>query len=198
MKKLEELYPASFFKGRHRLKWRGPIVADAIITLFDFSSIIDVGCGVGEIVEELRSRGNMAIGLEGPDTVRDFMLIGPEAMIFWDLRKPLPFTRHGYELAICFEVAEHIEAEYAAVFVENLTTLAPRILMSAAPPGQEGHHHFNCQLPKYWEDLFFLRDYERRRGVEDLWETQLAAWSKKKELRSWINNALYFEEENYP
>lgn len=195
MRSLEEMYPKGFFRGRHRLRWRGPIVADAIEALFDFKLLIDVGCGIGEVVEELRSRGRMAIGLEGPSTALDYLLPGPEAMIFWDLRKPLPFVRHGYDLAVCFEVAEHIEEEFATVFVENLTKLAPRILVSAAPPGQEGHHHFNCQLPEYWEGLFSPAGYVRRRGVEDLWKTQLAAWSKKKELRSWINNSLYFEEE---
>jgi hypothetical protein len=67
----------------------------------------------------------------------------------------LPFPDLGtFDLAISFEVAEHLPANRAAGFIADLCSLAPVVAFSAAIPGQGGTGHINEQWPAYWCDLF--------------------------------------------
>lgn len=103
--------------------------------------IIDVGCGPGIYVQALREMGYEVEGID-PDPRC------PEKQISM-------FDVDGkYDLAICLEVAEHIDASLADDVVKKLTELAPTIIFSAAVPGQGGHGHINCQPKEYWEHKF--------------------------------------------
>ncbi len=59
----------------------------------------------------------------------------------------------GWDLAICLEVAEHLNPEAARPLVEGLAH-AGRVLFSAATPDQPGVNHVNCQPHDYWHGLF--------------------------------------------
>ena len=43
----------------------------------------------------------------------------------------------------------------------NLLVLsgAAYVVFTAAPPGQDGHHHVNCQPQSYWLSKFLARGY---------------------------------------
>lgn len=103
--------------------------------------IIDVGCGPGIYVQALRDAGFNVVGIDPdkrcPEIVRSM------------------FDEHGkYDLALCLEVAEHIDESLADDVVKKLVELAPVIIFSAALPGQGGHGHINCQPKEYWERKF--------------------------------------------
>jgi SAM-dependent methyltransferase len=103
--------------------------------------IIDVGCGPGIYVKSLRDLGHEVFGIDPdpkcPEIVRSV------------------FKEYGkYDLALCLEVAEHIDESLADDVVKKLTELAPTIIFSAALPGQGGHGHINCQPKEYWENKF--------------------------------------------
>ena len=103
--------------------------------------IIDVGCGPGIYVQALRELGHDVVGIDPdkrcPDTIKSM------------------FDEDGkYDLALCLEVAEHIDPHDADYVCEKLTELAPVIIFSAALPGQGGHGHINCQEKWYWEHKF--------------------------------------------
>lgn len=103
--------------------------------------IIDVGCGPGIYVKALRELGYEVDGID-PDPRC------PE-------RQVSMFDVEGkYDLAICLEVAEHIDESLADDVVKKLTELAPTIIFTAAQPGQGGHGHINCQPKEYWERKF--------------------------------------------
>lgn len=103
--------------------------------------IIDVGCGPGIYVKALRDLGHDVIGIDPdkrcPEIIKSM------------------FDEDGqYDLAICLEVAEHIDESLADNVVKKLTELAPIVIFSAAVPGQGGHGHINCQPKEYWERKF--------------------------------------------
>lgn len=75
-----------------------------------------------------------------------------------DLEEELP-RLGGFHLAICLEVAEHLSKKRAPGLVQDLCKLAPRILWSAAVPGQGGIGHINEQWPTWWARLFRERGY---------------------------------------
>jgi hypothetical protein len=70
-----------------------------------------------------------------------------------DLNQPLKLSEK-FDLAVCIEVAEHLQRAAAAPLVQTLTSVAPVVLFSAAIPGQGGHGHYNEQPRSFWHALF--------------------------------------------
>lgn len=196
LKSLDEIYTKSFFKNRYKLSWRARIVCDAICETFKPSSVIDVGCAIGDYVEEFRNRGIFSHGIEGTMNVLQFAVISP---LIHDLRIPIKHLHINYleekkfDLCLSFEVAEHIEEEFSDIYVKNLCTLSDFILLSAAPPNQLGIGHFNCQLKNYWEAKFFRKNYARDKVFEKRFKGFLNPWRGKKELRSYYENCMVFK-----
>ncbi|GAG74770.1 unnamed protein product, partial [marine sediment metagenome] len=150
---LDKAYNKKFFTQRRSLAWRVPIVVDAVMEVLNPKSVIDVGCGNGDLVQGFSYIiKSPCYGIEGTVNALDSMEMWLSNYVFVrDLRAPLDeFLLQRAGLVVCFEVAEHIEEEYANVFVDNLCSLSDTILMSAAPPGQGGTYHVNCQPWSYW------------------------------------------------
>jgi len=195
MKRLDELYKESFFSRRNRLLWRVPFVCDALVEVFKPSTFIDVGCGIGDFVKGMLDRSVEAYGLEGSVNCLKFLQVPDDRIFILDLRAPV-FSRvdNRFSLLSCFEVAEHIEPEFADVFVDNLCGLSSSIVMSFAPPGQEGHGHFNCQEGSYWIEKMEKRNRvlntDAISRIKRLWEPV----KNRREMRSYYNHLLCFEE----
>jgi hypothetical protein len=203
MQVLESIYKDVFFRNRYKLHWRAPHVCGAIKEVFDPLTVIDVGCATGDLVEEFNKMGILSMGLEGAETVKPHLIIPDNALVIWDLREVLDLSifnplnmPYPFGLTICLEVAEHIEPEYAHIFVGNLTLLSKRILLSAAPPGQGGHHHVNCQQPNYWDKMFGDYDYIRKQEMADKVIELLKPWKHKPGIKAYYYNLLYYEKES--
>ena len=94
------------------------------------------------------------------------------------------------DLAQSFEVAEHIEEEYADIFLHNLLKDDPDIvLLTAAPIGQHGFKHVNCQEREYWmtkmKNMGWLFS-------QDLLHTVMEWGAPKKCPLWWANNLMVF------
>jgi hypothetical protein len=108
-----------------------------------------------------------------------------------DLREPF-FDFPRYDLCLCLEVAEHIEPEYAEIFVRNLTRLSNDILISIAPPGQGGHHHVNCRDIEYWDGLFNAVGLTRLDNISDKVKSEIEPWKDKPGIKAyWYNLHFY-------
>lgn len=198
MEELRNIYKKRFFARRNSMNWRAPIMAKAIIDMFNPSSIIDVGCATGDILRAIEEMdGNVVIrGIEGSDQAIEYFEVNFDRIFVLDLRFSISLHDVGLivpaDLCMSLEVAEHIEPEYAEQYVNNLCNFSDRILLTAAPPGQGGHHHVNCQFPSYWERLFnsfgFIWDIDTTLEFK----RQLKPWAHKKGIKAYYDNALYF------
>jgi SAM-dependent methyltransferase len=187
---LERLYPPRFFARRYKLNWRAPIVVEAIQRIFQPDSVLDVGCATGDLVAEWDRRGVMAFGLEGSTAALDYL--ETKQVFFYDLKLPVQLDVR-FDLATCFEVLEHIEPEGADQLVENLVGFSDRLLLSAAPPGQGGHHHVNCKPLEYWLERFARHDYlSKKRPVEAI-KAAWAPWRNKPGITAFYHNLFYVE-----
>lgn len=129
-------------------------VVPIVLELIRPSSVVDVGCGLGEWLVAFQECGvDDIFGIDGEYVDRSILHIPQEKFKVVDINKPFILGR-TYDLAVCLEVAEHLEPENASNFVASLTRLAPVILFSAAIPLQGGTHHVNEQWPEYWVHLF--------------------------------------------
>lgn len=187
---LENMYKGGFFKNRHKLNWRAEHFCRAVIATFDPKDVIDVGCATGDLVACFNDMGLIAFGIEGSGNAKPFLETG--YIWFHDLREPIK-PSITFDLVMSLEVAEHIEPEYAEIYVANLVTLGDRILITAAPPGQGGHHHFNCQLPEYWDEKFKAHNYLQIPFLTQMLKNQLVPWKHKPGIKAFYDNAIYYE-----
>ena len=149
------LYDGGFY-ARHRDHSieSARIVAPLVMRLAAIGSVIDVGCGVGGWLRAFSENGVATLrGLDGNYVDRSQLYIPSESFAEIDLQQPLHLEGR-YDLAVCLEVAEHLDPPAGAELVRALTDVAPLILFSAAVPGQGGIGHVNEQWPAYWRRLF--------------------------------------------
>lgn len=119
-----------------------------LVQRFGITSMLDVGCGPGGMVDAARARGLEAWGVDGDPFIR-FDMAGFFTHDFTEGR--WPWTRR-FDLIWCTEFVEHVEAQYQDNYLATFD--AGRVLfLTAAPPGFPGHHHVNCQHESYWIDL---------------------------------------------
>jgi len=117
-------------------------------------SLLDVGCGNGTWLKAALELGVTSIlGVDGVAIASDEFLVPQDFFRKQDLSAPLDFGRK-FDLVLCLEVAEHLEAENSETLIQSLVRHSDFIVFSAACPGQPGQHHVNCRWPDYWQRLF--------------------------------------------
>lgn len=158
-------------------------LADAIVNEFAPADAVDVGCGIGWILERLQEHGVRITGIEGS---RHAIARSPlaSAIVRANLERGVPDLGR-FDVAICIEVAEHLPARAAASLVDGLCRLGRHVVFTAAPPGQGGIHHVNEQPPEYWFELFERSGYTRSPATDRL----LGAISEIREP-SWMHRNL--------
>lgn len=145
------------------------------------ASLLDVGCGTGTwLLAAMEAGIGDVFGIDGVDIPADQMLISFEHFQCWDLRRPIDLGRR-FEMAICLEVAEHLDEPHADTLLDTLTRHADCIYFSAACPGQPGQNHLNCQWPSWWQERFNERGYQCDDRVRwRLWnESRLEPWYRQ-------------------
>jgi SAM-dependent methyltransferase len=127
--------------------------------MFAPTSVVDIGCGVGTWLSVFRELGvAKTLGIDGAYVDTSQLLIDRDTFRSHDLSQPLRLDQ-TFDMAVSLEVAEHIPAASAQIFVDTLSSLAPLVLFSAAIPFQGGDNHINEQWPEYWIERFANRDY---------------------------------------
>lgn len=171
------VYGREYYAKRRREPFRSEAhqIAKVLREEFQPESVIDFGCAVGSYLEPFFESGITIKGVEGNRAALELAVIPQELVEQHDLRT-LYHPEAEYDLVLSIEVAEHLPEKYADVFVTNLTSAGSTIVMTAAPPGQDGTHHVNEQPRDYWiskfENYGFIYDsrtVERlRSNIEEL------------------------------
>ncbi|MBX0327335.1 methyltransferase domain-containing protein [Oscillochloris sp. ZM17-4] len=137
-------------------------VADEIVAAIGPGSVLDAGCALGLLVEQLRERGVDAEGVDiseyaianAPEAVRPFVRVGSVA-------EP-PGRR--YDLIVCIEVLEHMPREEAERAIAAFCAHADDVLFSSTPLDFKEATHFNVHPIEHWAELFarhgFVRDVD--------------------------------------
>jgi SAM-dependent methyltransferase len=124
-------------------------------------SYVDVGCGSGAYAAEATRRGHSVVGLERSLAGRLIARRQGVDCRHFDLRRPLPMPdTASFDVAYCFEVAEHLPQELGESLVDVICRFARKIVFSAAPPGQGGVGHINEQPPDYWHIRFAANGFD--------------------------------------
>jgi len=162
-----------------------PLMGNIFDNILKPKNVIDVGCGHGILMDGLSCE---SVGIEASDEgFKQTKERGYEAHQI-DLRLPLDFKRR-FDLAISIEVAEHLEEEYADIFVDNLISLSNRILVTASPKVEQ--YHYNPQSKQYWIEKFSAKGFSLSETTNVLVETMR---EKIPKARGYLyNNLMFFE-----
>lgn len=142
-------YDRRFATGKRRRKPYAGNFARIVADHFKPGSVLDVGCGTGDILAEFMVLGIEVRGVDGSPACREHALIPSNLFTVWDLRNPLPIES-PVDLVLCLEVAEHIEERWAPVLVDGLARAGRHLVFSAAEPGQGGLDHCNLKPREWW------------------------------------------------
>lgn len=117
-------------------------------------ALLDVGAGEGHWSAEAAKLGVPAVHAVDLESHHDY-----GANVYeWDatLAHSLPMwegAKH-WPMALCLEMAEHVDEFTGDRLVTSLCRVADEIVWSAAIPGQGGDGHVNEQWPAYWSERF--------------------------------------------
>lgn len=130
------------------------IIAKIVYDILQPKSIVDVGCGIGNWLNEFQILGvNDYLGIDGTHLNKKLFLLDTNKLKLVDLEQNYSIDRK-FDLAVSLEVAEHLSENSADLFIENLCNLSNTILFSAAIPGQGGQNHINEKPVSYWKQKF--------------------------------------------
>jgi SAM-dependent methyltransferase len=139
-------------------------VAEAILKQYAPKTVIEFGCGNGELSKALSKAGIAVTAIDGyanPD------FGGYDNISFYkiDLNDPtevgnfLSSQIKTFDVAICMEVAEHLTPAVSESLIDSLTSAADVVIFSAAIPEQDGDGHINCRDRFFWHEQFEKRNF---------------------------------------
>ncbi|EFO81262.1 hypothetical protein OSCT_0851 [Oscillochloris trichoides DG-6] len=152
---------APYCRNEHWTTFFGHI-ANQIVTSIGPQRVLDAGCALGLLVEQLHLRGVEVAGVDiseyaintAPESIRPLLRIGSITE---------PFGQR-YDLIVCIEVLEHMPRAAAEQAVINFCQHSDDILFSSSPLDFKEATHCNVQPIEYWADLFarqgFVRDVD--------------------------------------
>jgi SAM-dependent methyltransferase len=128
--------------------------------LFSYKSIIDIGCGRGAWLKAFieNKKDIEAIGVDGHwnrGRLMDPSIKFKECDLdYFSVSNIFNQFLPKFDLAICVEVAEHLNPAASESFVREITRLSDSIIFSSAYIGQEGAGHINMRKHSDWARIF--------------------------------------------
>ena len=172
--------------SRHSARTILPILMELTGPL---SSVVDIGCGNGVWLSVFREFGTTrTLGLDGDHVDRSKLEINELDFIAADLNEPLPIEG-PFDLALTLEVVEHLPKERAESIVEELCSLAPIVLFSAAVPLQTGEGHINEEWQQVWAARFEEHGYHTLDPIRSrIWQNLSVSWWYQQNLLVFASN----------
>ena len=167
---LDSIYPEKYFEKDHVKPETVEAYCRLVPEIYEsltgkkLSSIIEFGSAGGWFLSGFIKAGYNVLGLEGTNA-------GVEACLRTGVLKNQIFqhnfrrefkANHSCCIALCTEVAEHIEPPFSSVLVKGLVDAAPFIWFSFEEPNTNpAHIHHPNEMPaKFWINLFDFFGYK--------------------------------------
>lgn len=132
---------------------RDPATLAYLVDRYGITSLLDVGCGPGGMLNDAIALGVQAAGIDGDS----FVCEADRRITCHDYTRG-PLLWSSVDLVWSMEFVEHVAPEFVGNFLATFD--AGRVLfLTAAPPGFPGHHHVNCQPESYWIVLLAQRGW---------------------------------------
>jgi len=162
----------------HWLNFFGAI-AGKIVAGIQPKTVLDAGCAMGFLVEQLRVQGVEAWGVDiseyaiqnAHESIQEYVWVG-------SVTEPFP---RKYDLIVTIEVLEHLPKEASEQALINLCQHTDDILFSSTPLDYKESTHFNVQPVEYWAELFAQQGFYRDVDFDATFITPWAARYRRKQ-----------------
>lgn len=179
----DELYNAEYFAMVERTSAMSVgVVADAIVSAFRPTTLIDVGCGTGTLLSELQARDVLCRGLEYATAAIDACRSRGLDVRRFDVESDILPTDIGRsDVAISMEVGQQLHPDSSDRYVDLLSSLADTVVFSSAVPGQGDRSPRNEQTHEFWIGKFAERGFQLDDRLSTIWrdkwkEQNTAPW----------------------
>lgn len=148
--------PLLYYSFNELALQNAPGVIGAIAARFpNARSYLDVGAGGGAFAAYAGKVGKRVVACEYSPHGRKYARKQGVDIHAFDLTQTPPTDIQGrFDLAYCFEIAEHLPPEIGLNLVRFLVERGETIVFTAAQPGQGGSGHINEQPKEYWVERF--------------------------------------------
>lgn len=164
----------------------GPqIFLPEILKDINVCSLLDVGAGKGTWLAAALDYGlTDLVGIDGVKVSNEELACLPSLIIQKDLAEGFSLGR-SFDVAICFEVAEHLPDVSANRLIESISQHTNLCFFGAAIPGQNGQGHINCQWPGFWQSIFNQYGFECFDDIRPrIWNMQGEPWYRQNIFRA--------------
>jgi hypothetical protein len=127
-------------------------VLEYAINKLSITSMLDIGCGLGGMVELGMSYGLDSYGIDGDYSVSRNPILSNNILIH-DYTIGCSGLMNKVGMVWSCEFLEHVEEKYIDNYMKDFQ-LGKYIFITHALPGKLGHHHVNCKDSLYWENIF--------------------------------------------
>jgi len=123
-----------------------PFLWNWVIDKYKIKTMLDVGSGLGYAGQYFVQNNIDVTAIDGLTyNVKNAVI----PTIQHDLAESIFKTEEKFDFIWTCEVAEHIDEAHIDKFLSTVTN-GKVLAITAAPPGDGGHHHVNCRPLDYW------------------------------------------------
>jgi hypothetical protein len=164
-----DIYKENYYKKRSegKISEEAEEIGKVLYDYYEPESVMDFGRAIGHYLSYFRNQGAEVKGVDAHPAGKKHAVVPEELIDVHDLRE-LYRTEKDYDMAICFEVLEHIPESFVDEAVASIADSSDLLAISAAPPGQGGTFHVNEKSKDFWIRKFDSRgfSYEGREKEE--------------------------------
>jgi ubiquinone/menaquinone biosynthesis C-methylase UbiE len=144
----------------------GITIVDNLIKNYKFKTVLDAGCGSGDVVRYLMSKGYDARGIELSTTVlkkysKDLL---DKKIVFQGSLTNMPFKDKTFDVIFSSEVLEHIPEEEIQNVIEEFYRVSKKYLfltISLRPSSNFNKYHITLKERVWWENKFIEAGFEK-------------------------------------
>ena len=129
-----DVYGADYFQELERISWQtAPVIARSIVEHLNPVRVVDLGCGTGNLIDNLRAQGIKSVGADFSDLALAYCekrCLDVKKIDFTDadaIRGPIG----RFDLAISLDVVHQLPKRAALTHVAYLCHHADRVLFTA-------------------------------------------------------------------
>jgi len=123
---------------------------DWLIDTFSPQTFLDIGCGLGGMIELADKKGLDSLGIDGDHTLERY---NPDHFLIHDFTKSSAPLDRQFDVGWSCEFVEHVYEEFQPCYMAAFQQCKV-VVMTYSPPGHTGYHHVNLQEELYWVNIF--------------------------------------------